>query len=180
MKGVIAQCLKGLIVDGFGEPKWQAVARGAGVDPSRPILASSDVPDEVVGKLIQSTCVVLGINRTQAADAFGDYWAMTFAPKVYASVYERASNAAEFLMNINDVHVTVTRTMPSAAPPRFVYRWEDDRSLVIEYQSKRKMFDIVMGLAKGVAHYYNDAASVTRVNDNTMKVVFEKARRPKN
>lgn len=58
-----------------------------------------------------------------------------------------------------------------------VLPWKDDRTLVMEYRSRRKMIDIMAGLVKGVAHHFHDEAAVTRLDETTLEIVFENARR---
>lgn len=172
MKGVIACCLKEMVVAKFGKDKWEAAAVKAGVNPSIPILATEDVKESVVMKLIESVCGVLKISVQQAADAFGEYWVCTYARDVYAPFYQNAKSAREFLLKMDDVHKRTTQTIPDARPPRFEYAWTDEKTLVLKYKSQRKLIDFLVGLVKGVGTYFKENLQVSKLNDEQVRIVF--------
>ncbi|HSB30438.1 MAG TPA: heme NO-binding domain-containing protein [Candidatus Sulfobium mesophilum] len=56
MKGVIAMRLKDLVVNKFGADKWAECLKNIGEAQDTPILATSDMHDEVVVKMFQTAC----------------------------------------------------------------------------------------------------------------------------
>jgi len=179
MKGVIPQCLGELIQSKFGKEKWTKVLERSGLDKNAVFLATADFDDKDVEKVLQATCKELGLTLSQAAMAFGEYWMTEFAPKIYGPYLRRASNARDFLLNLNSMHAATTKTLPGARPPRFECSWKDDRTLVLEYSSQRKLLDFVVGLAKGVGKYYRENLEVTRVGEDRVSVLFPIPCRPK-
>lgn len=171
MKGVIPSCLGQLIVNNFGKDKWEAALQQAGLEKRSLFLATEDVPDESVLKIVESVCKVLNISPEQAADAFGEYWVCTYAPGIYRSYYQRAASAREFLLKMDEVHRITTESMPNAQPPRFEYTWTDDKTLIMKYQSKRNLSDFMVGLVKGVGKYYKENLQVSKRGDD-IKIVF--------
>ena len=172
MKGVIINCLAEMVKEKFGEDKWEATLKGAGLDRSTVFFTTQDIPDDVALKVIESACQVLGISRAQAADAFGEYWVNTFAPKIYGAYYEGVNSAKDFLLNMDRVHRAATRSLPDAHPPRFGYDWQDDKTLIMTYQSHRGLIDIMIGLIKGVGKYYQEDLQVTQIGPNKVRIVF--------
>lgn len=172
MKGVIAGCLGDLVKEKFGKEKWEAVLEDAGLSKVTHFLATQDIDDAAVLKLIQSACKVLNMSMEQAADAFGDYWMNQYAPKIYKAYYRRANSAREMLLNMNDVHKEVTSSMENAHPPRFEYEWKDDRTLIMTYHSKRGLIDLLVGLVKGVGKYYQENLKVRKLGDTEVEIVF--------
>lgn len=171
MKGVIADCLKKLVINKFGEEKWDESLKDAGLQDRSSFLATEDVPDEVVLKIVNSVCKVLNISLTQAADAFGDYWVNEYAVKIYKSYYSPKS-AREFILNMDKVHQMITQNMANAHPPRFDYEWDDDKTLVMTYKSRRNLIDFLVGLLKGIGNHYNEKLQVTKLGEDKVKIVF--------
>jgi hypothetical protein len=172
MKGVIFSCLKELVETKFGEEKWAEIVKGAGLAPDTRFLPIDDVDDAVVLKTIASTCSVLGITQQQAADAFGEYWVCDYAPKLYGAYFGGTSSARDLLLRMDDVHVSTTRSMANARPPRFDYEQPDDDTLIMRYRSARGLVPIFAGLVRGVVKRYGETADVSIVGADKVKVVF--------
>jgi hypothetical protein len=174
MKGVIAKCLGDLVKEKFGKDKWENALARAGLDKNTIFLATEDVDDIAVLKVVNSVCKVLNISLVQAADAFGDYWINVFAPNIYASYYRGVNSAKEFLLNMDKVHMNTTETIKDAHPPRFDYDWKDNKTLIMKYKSPRGLIDFMVGLVKGVGKYYKENLKITKLSDDRVKIVFPK------
>lgn len=172
MKGVIAQCLAELVKEKFGESNWEDALEKSGLDRKTSFLATQDINDGDVLKVIDSTCKVLNISLTQAAEAFGDYWVNKFAPRIYSAYYSNASSSKEFLLKMDSVHSMATRTIPNAHPPRFEYIEQDDGSLIMVYKSQRGLIDFFIGLLKGVGKYFNENLEITKLDNERVKITF--------
>jgi hypothetical protein len=172
VKGVIAMCLRELVVNKFGADKWADCLKNIGEAQDISILATSDMHDEAVMKMIQATCETLGISLQQAADAFGEYWVCDFSQKIYGAFYRKYRNAKEFLLAMDKVHVDMTTSLKDATPPRFDYEWKNSRTLIMKYKSKRNLIDFAVGLAKGVGKYYKEDIKVSKLSDDKMQIVF--------
>lgn len=174
MKGVIAKCLGDLVKAKFGRDKWEDALERTGLDKGAIFLATEDVDDSTVLKLVDSVCKVLNISLVQAADAFGDYWVNVFATKIYAPYYIGVNSAKEFLLNMDKVHVTTTELIKDAHPPRFEYEWKDSKTLIMKYKSKRGLIDFLVGLIRGVGKYYKEDLKVTKLGNDRVEIVFPK------
>jgi hypothetical protein len=172
MKGVIVQCLEELVCRKFGSDKWREALARSGLSERARFVAVQDVEDATVLKVVGSVCEVLGISLPQAADAFGEYWVNVFAPSIYGAYYRQAKSAREFLLNMDRIHAETTRSLANARPPRFGYAWKDDRTLVMTYKSHRNLIDFLVGLARGVGTYYEEALRVTKVSDTKVQIEF--------
>lgn len=172
MKGVIARCLGQLVIENFGQDKWDAILEGAGFDKSAKFLPISDIDDKKIFELIGSSCKVLKISQQQAFDAFGEYWSAVYAPKNYGAYYASAKNAKDFILKMDSVHVATTKNMPNAHPPRFNFKWDNDKTLIVTYLSQRGLIDLLVSLTKGVGKYFKEELSVSRLDATRMKIVF--------
>ena len=174
MKGTITRCLAELVSDKFGADQWTTILADAGLSDQAESLTSlsADIEDAAIGKLLGSTCKVLGISLPQAADAFGEYWCCTYAPRLYPAIVDRFKTAKEMVLGMDQVHGELTRSVPGANPPRIVYEWQDDRTLRTTYQSNRGMLDIFIGLVKGAGVYFNEDIKVAKIGANMAEIVF--------
>ena len=172
MKGVIVIALKELVVEKFGLNRWNEILKGAGIEKEPYMTVLSDIDDKIVLDVLKSLCRMLGMTSQQAADAFGEYWMTVYAPKHYQAYFLNVKNAKEFLLKMDQVHVSSTKTMKDARPPRFQYEWKDNRTLIMTYISKRGLMDIFEGLVKGVARYYKEDLKIRRVGTDKLEIVF--------
>ncbi len=172
MKGAIVDCMKKLIISMHGREKWEKCLDEAGINPKTVFLPSVDVPDRDVLKIIDSICRCLNISKIQLTELFGDYWVNKYAIRVYKTYY-KGRNAKEFILNINDIHKSVTKNIKGAMPPKFTYVWKDDQTLIIKYQSHRGLIDFVVGLIKGVGKYYNEELQVSKIGESKVQIKFK-------
>jgi hypothetical protein len=172
MKGVIITCLQEMVCSRFGTDKWDKSLAEAGFPASSVLQAVADVQDASALRLLAAVCRTLGLELPQLADAFGDYWVNVYSPKLYKAFYERNPTARDFLLDMDRVHVAMTKSVPNASPPRFEYEWTDARTLVMTYRSERGLVDLVVGLAKGVGTYYGEPLEVTKLGPDRVRVVF--------
>jgi hypothetical protein len=172
VKGVIAVCLKEMVIKKFGIDKWGDLLIRAGETQDISFLATGDVEDRYVMDLIRAACGALNMSMQELADIFGEYWINSFSQKVYGSLYRRHKTAEEFILAIDTMHLHLTRNIDNASPPRFEYVWKDPKTLVMTYTSRRNMIDFVAGLIRGVGKYYQEDLLVSKINDNTLEVIF--------
>ena len=172
MKGTIVKCLEELVVTQFGRDKWEQSLKDSGLSTSLIIWPMSDIDDAQVKELLAAVCKNLNITLVQAADAFGDYWVNVYTQKMYPLFYTRNTTARDFLLDLNNLHVQMTRTMEQARPPRFEYEWKDDKTLIMYYKSHRSLIDLMVGLAKGVGRYYQEDIQVTKLGPDKVQIIF--------
>jgi len=173
MKGVIVSCIAELVKEKFGQDQWDAILKDVEGNPKSTYLATEDVDDNIALGIIDSLCKTLNITMAQAADAFGEHWVNEFAPRIYEAYYRNVDNAKDFLLNMDQIHKTTTQSIPNAHPPRFDYEWQDDKTLIMKYNSSRGLIDILVGLVKGVGIYFLDNLVVTKLSDDRIKIVFQ-------
>ena len=172
MKGVIFHAIKELVIEKFGKEKWEEILNKSEFDKERIVLAASDVDDEKMMKIISACLEVLNLSLTQLADAFGDYWVNVYTQRLYWVYYKESKNAKDFLLKMDIVHFKLTKDIPNARPPRFEYEWKDDHTLIMHYHSKRKLIDLVVGIAKAVGKYYKEDLQVKKLSEDKIEIKF--------
>jgi hypothetical protein len=170
MKGTIGVCLQELIQSAAGRDGWAATLTAAGMDPSTKFTAIGTVPDADVMKLINAAAGVLKVPVQGAIDAFGEYWASVYAPKMYGVYYGKHKSAKAFLLSMDDVHTTMTVTT-GAKPPHFTFSDTGPQELVMRYDSPRGLEAMLPSLIKGVAKHYRERVTVRPVGKE-MRIAF--------
>jgi hypothetical protein len=175
MKIQIVTCLSELVKEKFGEDRWGEILRLSDMDTNDKYLQyvnGLDIDDTKVMEIIKNTCRVLKITLEQAADAFGEYWVCTYAPKVYKMYYGKFANAREFIMGMDFIHDQVTKNIENAHPPRFDIKELDANRISVHYKSARKMMDFYVGLAKGIGKYFNTPLIVKKIDEEFVEITF--------
>jgi len=172
MKGVIAICLKEVIVSKFGVPKWNEIMTASGQNPGMAILATVDIDDAVVVNIVKNSCRILNLSMEQIADFFGDHWMNSYAVKIYKPYYGTNSTAKDFFLKLSEIHDKVTRNIPNSRPPKFEYEWKNENTLILTYISPRGLIDFVVGLAKGVGKYFHQKLSVRKISSSKVEIIF--------
>jgi hypothetical protein len=174
MKGTISRCLALMVRAKAGDGMWKEIVKDSNAGPSGALLeiATADVDDAVVGRLMASTCKHMKLTSEQACDAFGEYWCCDYAPKLYSTIWRRFKTSRDMILGMDQVHIEVTDTMEKARPPRFDYTWKDDKTLVVKYKSRRHMIDVYVGLLRGVGKAFKEKLSVKKLTPDTVEIVF--------
>lgn len=172
MKGAIVNCLHELVNEKYGNQKWEEMLEKAGMDRDSFFLAMDDIDDSAAIKVVQTACNVLGVSLSELADEFGDYWVNTYAAKYYKVYYIGVKSAREFLLKMNDVHQMVTKDLPNAHPPRFEYVSNSENKLIMKYISQRGLIDFMIGLIKGVGHYYKENLTIRQLPGSQVEITF--------
>lgn len=172
MKGSIVLSLQEMVEKHHGEIHWQNILTKSGLEKGHLFFSHHDVDDQMVHNVLDNTTKELNITMTEAADAFGDYWVNTFAPKTYFAFFNTAKSAKDFLMQMNRVHEKITSNIKNATPPRFEYDDVDKNTLIMTYISTRGMEEIWVGLIKGAAKYFNETIDVERLSKNKVRIKF--------
>jgi len=171
MKGVIADCLTELIQTKFGAAQLDAVFSSAKV-PKQRFLATENIPDQEVLKLFGAACSVLRISEEKAAEAFGEYWCVTYAPRIYKGYFVGAKGAKQFLMGMKRIHETVTQSIPDAHPPVFDFVDTAPNKLTMSYSSQRNLQPIWLGCVKGVGVAFKEKLSIKQKDRNSIEITF--------
>ena len=171
MKGTVVKCMEELVSEKFGAAKWKECLKRAGLPESKFYSSLEDVADGEVMALIKGVGEAAGLSGAQVMAAFGEHWSTVYAPRVYKVYFDAAKSTREFLLKLDEVHVTMTRSLKSARPPRFTYEWQGDKHLVMHYASERGLVALMPGLIAGLGKYYKDHPSV-RLAGNAVHVQF--------
>jgi len=171
MKGTIVKCIEELVTKKFGLAKWKECLKKAGVSEGRLYNTTEDVADAEVMAIVKGASAVASLSMEQVMDAFGEHWCTVYAPAVYKVYFEKAKSAREFLLNLDQVHTAMTKSIKSARPPHFRYEWQGDKHLIMHYSSDRGLVALMPGLVRGVGKYFKENLKVSAIG-NAVHVQF--------
>lgn len=163
MKGIINKGFQEFIETQFGSEKWEEIKSRAGCE--EPFFAISlDYPDEMTMALVKSSSEVLGLDPVEAMVEYGKFVVPNTLKKYYPTYFALAGKSPrEFLLNMNRVHETVTRSVPNARPPHLDYEELPDGRLLIHYRSERRLCPVLRGLILGVGILFNQELQVREI-----------------
>jgi len=172
MKGVYVLGFIEAIKQKVGQEKFQKVLQHAGFKQEPVIFAIIDVDDGVFFRIIHSTSKVLNVPLCKITEIFSDFWIHHFTQKLYRKIYQQYNSFKDLLLDLNWLHEMLTKYLPRRKPPKFEYQWENEKTLLITYKSKRNLIDLVISHAKAAAKFYNQKINITKVGENTIRVEF--------
>ena len=172
MKGSLAISLRSMIQERYGVDTWREIMRHAGIPGQTIFMAVGDIDDASYFELVEATRRVMKWSKQEVWEHVADYWVCNYTQKVYGRHYEGIDDARSFLLHMDEVHRLVTKATKNAAPPRFEFHEEEDRSLVVRYRSPRGMFEYFIALVRSVARYYGEAAEIRQIGQDRIRVKF--------
>lgn len=174
MKGTILVCLRDMLRDekAMTDTQWSDILEASGLERHRMILLMSDIDDAVALRMLGEAQQRYYGGFEEIADAYGRYWCVVYAPKIYASIYEGIRSAREFILRMDQVHVMVTRTMANARPPRFNFEEVGDDTFMVTYASPRGLIHLYAGLARGVGAYFGERLDVQVLGQDKVSIRF--------
>lgn len=171
MKATIVVCMQELVTKKFGAARWKESVKKAGFAESQMFSSLEDVADAQVLALMKGVAEAASLTMAQVMEAFGEHWSMQYAPTVYKTYFSAAKSTRDFLLNLDQIHLAMTRNIQSAHPPRFHYEWKGDKHLVMHYESQRGLVALMPGLIHGLGKYFHDNPTV-RLAGNEVHVEF--------
>ena len=175
MKMQIINCLSELVKTQFGDDKWREALKRVDLNKAenyRKYVKGMDIDDGKAIELIAATAEVLGITLEQAADAFGEHWVCTYAPRFYGNIYKRFNTVREFIEGMDRVHQEVTQHIAHSKPPRFDIEELDKNKIKVHYKSERDMIIFYIGLVKGLGKYFDTPVKIGEFSKEYVEIAF--------
>ena len=167
MYGIVNRAIEELIVEKFGEEKWEEVKDKAGLK-SEGFMTLKPYADELTFQLVAAASEILSIPSDTLLEAFGEYWILYTAERGYGEMLNLAGDSLPtFLKNLNMLHGRVSNLMPELAPPQFECINEQENSIDLIYRSHRiGMVPMLMGLIKGLGKRFGKEVVIQQAENN--------------
>jgi hypothetical protein len=166
MYGIVNKAVQELIVDQFGQDKWEAIKEDAGFSDEG-FISLKSYPDEITFKLVGSASRILDTPSDVLMYALGEYWILFTAEKGFSEMLTLAGKTfPEFLRNLDMLHLRVSNLMPHLAPPTFEVKNESEHSLELHYHSHRSGFiPMLKGITMGLAKRFEIQATIEHIRE---------------
>jgi hypothetical protein len=156
MYGLVNKAVEELVINNFGEDKWEQIKEKAGVT-EEVFISNESYPDAMTYQLVGAASEVLGMPAEDVLIAFGEHWVLNTAMKGYGAMMTSCgSSLPEFLENLPNFHTRVAMIYPNLQPPRFSCSDVEANSLKLHYFSHRAgLTPFVVGLVRGLGKLFN-------------------------
>lgn len=159
MHGIIFNQFYKFIREQFGQDSLDKITKDSGLG-LKFYDATKSHPDEEIQALVDSASKVLRIEKDVALEEFGKFITPTLL-KTYQGYIKEHWDCFDLIEHVeNTMHKVVRQTDKEAAPPKLDIVRDSDRSIIINYTSKRKMMPLGIGIIKAIAEHYGQKVSM--------------------
>jgi len=145
----------------LGDQAWSHLLNESGIG-SKIYLAFRTYPDQEIIALVSAASKMMGTSVSAILEDFGEFIAPNLM-KMYRHLIEPNWGTLDLIEHTEEtIHHVVRAREPGAQPPALKCNRTGVDEVVITYSSPRKMCALVVGIAKGVAKYYNERILVNQ------------------
>lgn len=173
MKGVVFTEFIEMVESQFGDEVLEQIIEKANLPHNAEYTAVGSYPHEELVSLVLELSTESNVPVPDLLKAYGKHF-FGILGKSYASMISDVKDGFELFQKLeNYIHVEVKKLYPEAELPKFDTEWEGD-SLVMYYQSSRKLGDFAHGLIEGCLEHFDQQASITQhpLNKDGTRVKF--------
>jgi hypothetical protein len=158
MKGIVFNLLEQVVVNAHGEAAWDGLLDATGLEGTYTSLGS--YPDEEIEKLVVAGSKVLGMTPDAVLTWFGRA-AMPLLAQHYPVFFAPHRNARDFIVSVNSIiHPEVRKLYAGAGCPHFHFEDAADGTLLMGYNSSRRLCALAQGFVEGAGDYYGETITV--------------------
>jgi hypothetical protein len=161
MHGIIFSELQRFVVSKHGHAGWKAVTEKAGL-AHKVYLAAGQYPDSEIVSLVTAASAMTKQDSLQVLEAFGEFIAPSLL-KMYGHLLKPNWKSLDIIEHTEGVVHTVVRTSDkNALPPKLRTRRTGPDTVILVYDSPRKMCALAVGIGKGLARHFKETLSVNQ------------------
>jgi hypothetical protein len=146
----------------WGERYWIDLIRKAPCVNNPVFVGRQNYPDEALFDIITSISIEKMIPVPELLRDFGR-WIFPKLAQAYPVIFQGRSCAKEFLKTVESIiHVEVKKLYDEAYLPSLHCEEPNPGTLVMVYESCRKLCHLAEGLIRGVGEFYREEVAVTQ------------------
>ena len=154
MKGAVFIAFNQMIEEQAGVETWEKLLDEVNPESGGIYTSIEDFPDEELFSLVAKLSEISGEPVSVLVESFG-YFLFSFLNEKYPVFTQSESNFLSFLESIDGViHKEVKKLYENANLPTLDYEKIDNNTLIMRYQSPRKLCLLAEGLIRGAAKHY--------------------------
>jgi len=161
MYGIVNRAIEDLVIDNFGEEKWETILTKSEIDVDF-FISNEPYDDEITYKLAAAASEVLGISVGEVLFAFGEWWILKTGKEKYGGLMSAGGrNLREFMLNLPAFHNRIMLIYPKLTPPEFQVSNIGENNIDVHYYSKREgLQEFVRGLLSGLGKMYDTPVDI--------------------
>lgn len=162
MYGMIHKAAKDFTLLQVGEATWQEIVLRCGLNEEH-FISGKHYDDETTLALIGEISSTLDTEIDVLLFEFGQFWIKFTARSSYGNVLDMAGdNLASFVGNLDDMHRSITATMPEARMPSFFVQDQSETEISLLYRSDRSgLTEFVRGLLTGLMDRFGETGEIS-------------------
>lgn len=175
--GSIFFLLKKFVENSFPAGTWEKLNEDAKSETAEFEITKS-YPLEAIGSIVSVASQMTGRPEDEIKESFGEYLVPDLFA-LYKSYLQPQWKTYEVLLNTERVmHGAVRKLNSTANPPILNVTSVNEKLLIIDYFSKRRMASLAIGIIKGIAKYFDEenkvsVNSMTPLNDERVQIRVE-------
>jgi hypothetical protein len=156
MYGIVNQAIQGLVVENYGQEKWDEILKRSGIAETH-FISNDSYEDEITFELVAAASEVLALKSEDVLEAFGKYWVLNTGYQKYGDLMKAGgNNFPEFMSNLPIFHGRIMLIYPKLCPPEFLVEHPEDKKIILHYYSARSgLTHFVFGLIHGIAEMFD-------------------------
>lgn len=174
MKGVVFNLLEEAVRREFGPDVWDDLLDEANVQGAYTSLGNYS--DEEIVALVSAAATKLKLSNGDVLRWFGER-AMPILKEKYPTLFQNHSSARNFVLSVNSIiHPEVRKLYSGASCPFFHFREGENGSVMMGYESSRKMCDLADGFVRGASKIFCEEVEInhqTCMNHGAEKCLME-------
>lgn len=157
--GSIFYLLKKFVLHRFPDNTWEILIESTDTNQD-PFLLTENYPLEIINDILAKASEMTDLSKHDLMEQFGRYLVDDLFV-LYSNYINLEWRTFDMILNTEAVmHGAVRKLNSTANPPILNVSRVNDKLLIIDYYSRRKMAALAIGIIKGIADYYNEADSV--------------------
>lgn len=137
---------------------WENLLKLSGASGEYEITLS--YPLQQIGSIVAAASQLTGVSPHNIQERFGEYLVPDLF-KLYGSYLRPEWKTFDVLLHTEAVMHGAVRKLNSAAnPPVLNVTRVNEKLLIIDYYSKRRMSALALGIIKGIANYFGESESI--------------------
>jgi hypothetical protein len=162
MKGIVFNLLEEVVVRQHGEASWDDLLDATGLAGSYTSLGN--YPDEEMQKLVLAGANALGRSPSEVLRWFGRE-AIPLLAKHYPAFFTGHHTTRSFVLSVNSIiHPEVRKLYAGAHCPFFRFEEQGDGTLLMGYESPRRLCALAEGFIEGAGDHFGEIAIVEHVS----------------
>lgn len=176
MYGIVNKSIEELVVQNFGQEKWEEIKIQSKINIEY-FISNESYDDDVTFVLAQTIAENLDLPLSEVLKSFGEWWILHTGKNHYGYLLESGGeNFKSFLLNLPAFHNRVMMMYPKLTPPEFQISDVDGNSVHLHYFSKRKgLTDFVYGLISGLGKFFSTEVKTIHIGsvlgENTHEII---------